>query len=637
MLVVTVDDENVVIGGSTFRRNHRLSDLDCSDGYIRQAIEATRNSKLPNPAFLVINPEAFDDKQFDYNRKFNSQLDQTMRNVVGILVQSKVLCDANESYYVFPNPLPYYLAEIKGDKISHRDFFMRFLKPEFAGLASLVVWGKENVSRDYYGPDGKPKYFFFHTKNSAPVEFSLSDLESISSAQTTLNNGIYTVTVIMKNGVKVTFGGMSAVNPDFQKSDQEPWKTVVGLSSPNGFTIAVAYKDGDNLVSVSGDAIRKNTLNIQDKLPKSLVRMIKIGIPGVDFLSDSDAKVRVAGAVSLAEIKDPCSVEVLATLLKDSNVAVRTAAGCALGQIKDPIAAKSLCAAMKDIDWHVREAAVTALGEIRDMDAVESLLVAMKSDEWRVRYAAVVALGKIKDKRAVEPLVMVLRDQDDWRMRKATAIALGQIGDALAAEPLLNVLKEPRKPLSDLQFEVQSAAAQALIETGGTLTARNDILPHWSPLVAIRLGESGDKRAIPLLVDNLPNWEKNGVYGKLLSALGWQPQTEREQVYFWICMRQATVLTGNWEQTRHILLEDMQSGDNKRMYNAVFTFICLGREDIISELVMILTKQGSKEMAEAYLNCGNEQLRMSAEGWANRYGYTITPGQGSSPVSWGKW
>ena len=329
LVVVRIDDEKVMLGTPIFHRSYSFADLDQSDAELRKALEKMRNSKLPNPAIYVIVPGALDDEQF------NTKFSQTMRNIVSGLKEAKVQINSDEIYFLCPPPFPKYLIGY-AESVQMREFFKGFQKSDFAGLASMVVWGKENASRDYYGPDGKLKYFFFHARNSAPVELSLNELESISSTQTALNNDIYTVTVIMKNGVKVAFGGLSAVNPDFLKSEQDLWKTVVGLSSANGFTISVAYKDGNKLVSVSGDAIRKNTLNIQDKLPKSLVRMFKMGIPGVDFLSDTDAKVRVAGAVSLGEIKDPCAVGALAVLLKDSDAAVRTAAGKRTGPNQGP-------------------------------------------------------------------------------------------------------------------------------------------------------------------------------------------------------------------------------------------------------------------------------------------------------------
>ena len=122
----------------------------------------------------------------------------------------------------------------------------------------------------------------------------------------------------------------------------------------------------------------------------------------------------------------------------------------------------------------------------------------------------------------------------------------------------------------------------------------------------------------------------------LLSKLQWQPQTEREQVYFWISIGQENELIRNVEKTRRILEEDTQSGGKKWMYGVVLKFIGMGREELIGVLKMILDNAGSKEMAEAYINCGNEQLRMSAESWASVHGYTIMQGSASSTAVWGK-
>ena len=200
---------------------------------------------------------------------------------------------------------------------------------------------------------------------------------------------------------------------------------------------------------------------------------------------------------------------------------------------------------------------------------------------------------------------MAALNNGDRNVRWRAAAALGEIKDVRAVEPLAAALK-------DSDSDVRCAAAEAL-------------------------SKIGDKRTVTALAAALPDWDCQKFICGVLVGWGWQPQTEREQVYLWICQRQTSELAKSWEQVRRILLEDVLSRDKRRMDNAVFTFISLGREEIISELVKILDEHGHKEMAETYLNSGHQGLDTAARDWARRHGYAISTGAGSHEASWGSW
>jgi hypothetical protein len=90
-------------------------------------------------------------------------------------------------------------------------------------------------------------------------------------------------------------------------------------------------------------------------------------------------------------------------------------------------------------------------------------------------------------------------------------------------------------------------------------------------------------------------------------------------------------------QTCRVLLEDVQSMDKPRIDHAVFALVSLGWEDMVPELKRILEENGHEEMAETYLNCGHDELRVAAKIWGNRHKYAITPYGGSRKTSWGAW
>ena len=64
-------------------------------------------------------------------------------------------------------------------------------------------------------------------------------------------------------------------------------------------------------------------------------------------------------------------------------------------------------------------------------------------------------------------------------------------------------------------------------------------------------------------------------------------------------------------------------------------FVSRGFPDSEKTLIFVLDYHGHKDMAEAYLNCGNEKLADAAHRWAKQRKYIILPGSSGSWVQWG--
>jgi hypothetical protein len=111
---------------------------------------------------------------------------------------------------------------------------------------------------------------------------------------------------------------------------------------------------------------------------------------------------------------------------------------------------------------------------------------------------------------------------------------------------------------------------------------------------------------------------------------------ENDLIHFWIAQRKKQSLIENWDKTSEVLLNDIRSRDYETIRNALYAIIGIGKKEMIPLLSNELEINGSKEMAEAYLNCGEENLEESAEIWANNHGYDITRTGGWAPISWGK-
>ncbi|MGQ9908138.1 MAG: HEAT repeat domain-containing protein, partial [Candidatus Flexifilum sp.] len=225
-------------------------------------------------------------------------------------------------------------------------------------------------------------------------------------------------------------------------------------------------------------------------------------------LSDANARMRRAAAEALGELGDVRAVAPLIDRLKDRDSDVRRAADEALVQIGAASVAP-LIECLKDEVWNVKRAAAQALGKLKDRRAVAPLIECLKDGDWEVRRAAAWALVQLGDVRAVAPLIACLEDQEDW-VRGAAAEALGQLGDVRAVAPLIECLK-------DGDWEVRRAAAWALRQLG-------------------------DGRAVAPLIDCLEDeiWIVRETASQALGQLGWQPQTQEQEITYWIAKR-------NWD------------------------------------------------------------------------------------------
>ena len=389
---------------------------------------------------------------------------------------------------------------------------------------------------------------------------------------------------------------------------------------------------------------------------------------------------------ALANMGEP-AIKPLAACLKDKDVNVRRDAADVLDQLhyqpaktEEKIAflilrqswdqlirlgapaVAPLMDCLKDEDASQRQGAADALGQLNDKRAVEPLIARLQDDDLEVRRSATTALARLGDKRAVAPLIRVL-DSDDAQVGTAAAEALGSLGDDRAVAPLVGGLKNE-------EAGFRQACAQALDklhyrpqQTTDTITYLI-ALQSWDkvakmgpsafvPLTAClsdqdsdvrqgaveALGNLGDKRAIKPLSQALPDWDLNTSLVSSLGQLGWKPSSDAEQVYVWIAQKDSTHLKKEWEKTRQVLLDDASSGDSRRVRNAIYSFVALGEPKILDDLVRILNDQGNQEMAETYLNCGNDQLEKAAQDWATQNGYSVLhlPVSGGNHASWGSW
>ena len=151
--------------------------------------------------------------------------------------------------------------------------------------------------------------------------------------------------------------------------------------------------------------------------------------------------------------------------------------------------------------------------------AVPYLLEELEKGAHRLMNAIHI-LGKIGDSRATGPLIDILQERE-WHWKEVAAKALGEIGDLSAVPYLLDVLKNAsdnlwREVSEELQIEVIRALGKIcknnpeedLGEIIEALSVRLQAADAKAKKTAAgMLGELGDERAIPALINALGDSE----------------------------------------------------------------------------------------------------------------------------------
>jgi HEAT repeat protein len=236
--------------------------------------------------------------------------------------------------------------------------------------------------------------------------------------------------------------------------------------------------------------------------------------PMIALLRAPSWAVRMKAAEALGFLGDRRAVEPLLQMLRDVTeghaYAVRARAARGGSASAETIAGPEdkVYYQMNNVCQVIEE----ALTRLRDRRAVAPL-VEMLSDPIReIRWCAVSVLGHLGDPRAVEPLMARIEDSDPY-VRDWAIWALGQLGDQRVAEPLLARLEREyhqavavalgllREPCA--VEPLMAYLATAIREHPARSAVRSP--PHHS--AAWALGEIGDRRAVPVLVDMLDHDE----------------------------------------------------------------------------------------------------------------------------------
>jgi HEAT repeat protein len=308
--------------------------------------------------------------------------------------------------------------------------------------------------------------------------------------------------------------------------------------------------------------------------------------------------------------RDSRSITLLiANLTGDESSEIRGAAAEELGCGGDPRAIEPLIAAIGQSDSVIRLAAIDAIarfgqGAANDGDLPLRLMTARRIPATPAPSTSLSRIAgsgpAIDGLGAIATDTALSREDDDWS-RSDAAWALGRLGNRAAAYYLSRALGDPDNL-------VRAESARALMRLG-------------------------DSRGLPVLVQHLADWFYGPRVLLVLRGAHWAAETDSDQIHLLIARRDRARLVRHWDATKAVLLADLHS---RFALSALYAAIAIGHADFIPDATAALVNGGNRAMAEAFLNCGQPDLKRASEAWAKARGYTILAGPGDPPVSWGE-
>lgn len=174
--------------------------------------------------------------------------------------------------------------------------------------------------------------------------------------------------------------------------------------------------------------------------PTGVVRRI------VDLLDDAEAEVRQAALEALQRLScsDPSGVAGLCQELAQSALPGKRRNAALLFCGSGDSERLSLLA--KDEDASVRKAAVASLARVRLPQTVGILAMALSDEDPEVRVAAAQALAQTGGAEVLEPLLLALNDCDTW-VQTAALKGLSALGDPLALPGIRALLLKAQGPV----------------------------------------------------------------------------------------------------------------------------------------------------------------------------------------------
>ena len=288
--------------------------------------------------------------------------------------------------------------------------------------------------------------------------------------------------------------------------------------------------------------------------------------------------------------------------------------------------ALAMVACNASYDWPVREAAVKKLAD-------QNLLEKVACEGEMNFYVCEAALSKLTNQNALAEVCFKCTDS------RIMWAALDKLTDQNLLAKILCEYKS---------YPLREAAIIKL--TDHDLLVKVVGLDTDLPIRHAAVEKLTDQTLLTKLTCDDKDWEiRKASFNKLDSAhlitlaenskdpalgLAVKVRLQREQ---WGSIFEPTnlVSTGFGTVLGAVALVDNPQPDNHLVVKACHTVIRQGDYSRIAELGDLLDRFGDKDLAEDYLNCGQEQLHRAGWFWAQVHGYSVSPGSGSQRVIWG--
>ena len=259
------------------------------------------------------------------------------------------------------------------------------------------------------------------------------------------------------------------------------------------------------LLEIVRGALNNNDEWVQSAAAETLGNLgDKKAVPSlIDFLGEIASSANYSGlskafligsvTSALEELADKRAVPALIRIFNESDETVQWSVAGVLGKLKAKSAAPFLIMGLRDGEEGGSQFFVEALGELGDARAVPALIDVLNDSLTYDRVRAALALAKLGEERGVTVLIDILNDDGNAARRRAAA-ALAEAGIERGVDALIDGLENAWKEVKPL-YILPQMGENYMLEAHASFAAS-----YLGISAAVKLGENGDKRALPALI-----------------------------------------------------------------------------------------------------------------------------------------